>query len=37
VSLQPGVGTGSAKDIGVVVKHCDFHVGFSSRVVTSNA
>ena len=25
VILQPGVGTGPAKDIGVVVNHCDFH------------
>jgi len=28
VILQPGIGTGRAKDIGVVVNHCDLHAGF---------
>jgi hypothetical protein len=32
VPLQPGIGTGRAKDIGVVVNHGDLHAGVPSRV-----
>ena len=35
VLLQPGVGTGGAKDIGVVVNHGDLHAGVPSRVLWS--